>query len=139
MIQSNELRIGNLLQDKISKNFLKVVELNEKDVITYVIDRSKFPLSPGWSLEPIPLTEDILLMCGFKEEKSYNLIKRYSRFEDEYVSFICAEYNEFMKRWIICAGNDNTIHVVALNSFEYLHQLQNLFYSLTEEELLLQP
>ena len=67
-MKSNELRIGNLLRDKFSKTALRVTELTEENIVTYVIDRSKYPSEKGWGLEPIPLTEEILFNFGFEKD-----------------------------------------------------------------------
>ena len=119
MIQPNELRLGNLLRDKVSKTELKIIELAEKDIVTYVIDRSKFPLEKGWSLEPIPLTEEILLKCGLKliTERTKNYMLKGISGEP------CFHFNK-----------NNTVSCYKAN-IKYLHQLQNLYFALTNQEL----
>lgn len=100
MIQSTELRIGNLVNQKGSFLTERVTLelLCRKDVI----------------LEAIPLTEEWLLKLGF---------------------------DNFGKRWmeknlpldIIKANGFYMANVV--NEIKYVHQLQNLYFALTEEEL----
>ncbi len=123
MIQANELRIGNLLRDKVSKTELKVIELTEKGIVTYVIDRSKFPLKSDWGLEPIQLTEEILLKCGFVQcENEFwyqkNIIS---------ISPSVGTYE--------IQGSKLSLSVMRENPIRYLHQLQNLYFALTNEEL----
>ena len=131
MIQVNELRIGNLLRDKVSKTELKVIELTEKDIVTYVIDRSKFPLKSGWGLEPIPLTSEILLKCGFEltDVKTHSDNRPLTKM--------------FYKKTLLVQHHDNGLwsfiimgyNIVRPEMSQFLHQLQNLYFALTNEEL----
>ena len=118
-MKANELRIGNLLQDKISKTLLRVTELTEKNIITYVVDRNMFPLKEGWSLEPVPLTEDILLKCGAIKDNS------------DFGGYIIYFPNGNGMR--IKDNKWSTQHIVV--ELKYLHQLQNLYFALTNTEL----
>lgn len=126
-MQSKDLRIGNLLQDKVSKTLLEVIELNKEDITTYVIDRSKFPLKEGWGLEPIPLTEEWLIKLGFQYYKPLNhhriVIEDrwYSINSKHYFSFVDLAGDE-----TVCMPNTKILNV---------HQLQNLFHALTGQEL----
>jgi hypothetical protein len=121
-MKANEFRIGNLLRDKVSKTELKVIELTEKDFVTYVIDRSKFPLAKGWGIEPIPLTEEWLLRFGFEIKKG--------KFGNEYHLLNFSLYTS--KEQTICFVYDDF-----LKDIYYVHQLQNLYFALTGEELTL--
>ncbi len=73
-MNTNELMIGNLCQDKISGALLKVTGTHENDISFYVIDRNLFPLQPGWQAEPIPLTEEWLLKFGFEKNDNNQFI-----------------------------------------------------------------
>lgn len=119
-IKSSELRIGNLLQDKVSKTVLRVIELNEKDIVTYVIDRDVFPLKIGWGLEPIPITEEILLKCLFD--------KKEGRFGNEYHLGGFVLYTS--EKGNICFVWDEYI-----TDFYFLHEIQNLYKDLMKKEL----
>ncbi|MBO9671946.1 MAG: hypothetical protein J7577_00765 [Sphingobacteriaceae bacterium] len=75
-MKATELRIGNLLRDKLTGAILRVDELNsEGKIVTYVIDRSKYPLPKGWQLDYIPLTEDVFNKCVHGQD-SYETFKR---------------------------------------------------------------
>jgi len=131
-MKANELRIGNYLQDNVTKTTVKVVELSKDCISTYVIDRSKYPLKDGWKLEPIPLTEEWLLRFGFRKKAS---------FSDHTIHIDMTN--------ILCLDNDNnesefsavSIYDVDegvwiyLESIQYVHQLQNLYFVLSREEL----
>jgi hypothetical protein len=119
-MRANELRIGNLLRDKVSKTELKVIELTEKDFVTYVIDRSKFPLAKGWGIEPIPLTEEWLLKFGFEW---YGRITGWTINEHS--------INEKNGCFEFCINKEFPVEL------KYVHQLQNIHFALTGEELTL--
>jgi len=118
-----ELRIGNLLRDKVTKTELRVIKLTEQDIITYVIDRSMFPLLDGWGAEPIPLTEEWKLKFGFEKTEwdnfnSYRLIIG----NNDYAIVLYSDGNCEVGDIITC-------------KIEYVHQLQNLYFALKSEEL----
>jgi hypothetical protein len=118
-----ELRIGNLLRDKVTKTELRVIKLTDQDIVTYVIDRSMFPLQDGWGAEPIPLTEEWKLKFGFEK----------------------TEWDNFNSYRLIIGNNDYTIVLysdgncevgdIITCKIEYVHQLQNLYFALKGEEL----
>jgi hypothetical protein len=116
-----ELRIGNLLIDSLTGSLLKVCDVSETGFITTVIDTSKFPLPDGWKAVPILLTEEWLFRFGFKHE-----IGDYYHKKDHYfgIKFLKGKFT-FPSFW----------HV----EIKYLHQLQNLYFALTQEELCLKP
>jgi len=119
-MEANELRIGNYLQDNVTKTTIKVVELTNECITTYVIDRSKFPLKDGWKLEPIPLTEEWLLKFGFK---TTTVLKMSDGF--------------ILNGNILFKGEDSFRYFGTTTKIKYIHQLQNLYFALTNEELTL--
>lgn len=129
-MKASELRIGNLLQDKVSKTELKVIELTEKDIITYVVDRSMFPLKHGWGLEPIPLTEEWLLKFGFEEDGESFIHGN---------GWLIVDWPTVHYSIDIWRHNENyptTSDWSEIPScIDYVHQLQNLYFALTGEEL----
>jgi hypothetical protein len=120
-MNTNELRIGNLCQDKISGALLKVTGTHENDISFYVIDRNLFPLQPGWQAEPIPLTEEWLLRFGFEKNDNNQFILM-----EGSVDIL---FNKDLNGWT-CDGINFSI-----NMTEHVHQLQNLYFVLTGEEL----
>lgn len=71
----------------------------------------------GW-LKPIPLTEEWLLKFG-AEENILRLI------DDMWIQFEDGE-------WCVCNDNDGFYDVSCI---KHVHQLQNLYFALTGEEL----
>lgn len=121
---NNELRIGNLLQDKISKTPLKVVLVSEDKIDTLVLDRSNYPLENGWSMEPIPLDSSWLERAGFEEKDNSG----YWAIEGQ--DFILHKSPD-IPNFYLCLRSDSGVR--------HVHQLQNLYFSLTGTELAFAP
>lgn len=122
MINVNELRIGNKLEwNKQEFNVCRIFNQNEG------VENENWT-KPCSELHPIPLTEEWLVKMGF--EYSVSTVS-YSIFFDDYngvlrIKPIGTELNVWMKR------NNRTIRLVEV---KYVHQLQNLYFTLTGEEL----
>ena len=114
MIQPQELRIGNYVEYRIQDELderKEWLELSTIDATDLVILESGI----DEDFRPIPLTEEILLKFGFlKDDNFYHLNNIWiSNFYENYFSL---------------DGFDET-------KIEYVHQLQNLYFALTGEEL----
>lgn len=115
-MKSNELRIGNV---------------TNKGVIYLFYDRGvclKYGKSYKFSeLEPMPLTEEILLKCGFEESDGAHCIWIYKGNSKYMIEWIFNEYN-----FRIITDRFNSTYI---RQVKYVHQLQNLYFALTGEEL----
>ena len=131
---ASELRLGNLV--KVGKNALhsdggskEIYEISElkKDVVHF----KGFHAGEFYKdIEPIPLTEEWLLKFGFRYITEYS--ERYDGFA--YVldlGFIIIG-NGVMGGDIIIFNSERKS---TGKTIEYVHQLQNLFFALTGEEL----
>lgn len=109
MIKANELRIGNWV------NFSgdpMIIRLGEQ--LDYYTDY----------YEPIPLTPEILEAAGFDGRKDVRYFKSIG-------DTVLTIYYEDQKFWI----QDFDWFKLDLPSMEYVHQLQNLYFALTGNEL----
>ena len=120
MINPGELRIGNLL--KINDLFVTVNRI-EKDRFWATYKERLFFRSDECS--SIPLTEDVLLKCGFRKLKLEGYDVHFKYTHPKLHSSITAIYN---------ADFSMKLDDVA-RGIKYLHQLQNLFFTLTNVEL----
>ena len=78
--------------------------------------------------EPVLITEEVLLKCGFEIKPNSSLPAfAYSRRLDLQVEFMLGEYS-----FRIEVENRHTTFVRVI---KYLHELQNLYFSITGEEL----
>lgn len=129
MIKANELRIGNLVvkSDQIHSDSPQYGQIT-----TVYVDKANvdyhYPLT--W-YKPIPLTEEWLLKFGFeKYDEIYWFLPNYPSYE------ICP--NEPLQLFLPCETTDESEYYVVKDSnckIQYVHQLQNLYFALTGEEL----
>jgi hypothetical protein len=120
MVKLYELRIGDFfeidLQSPGKRKIKKVEEIGQKQVL----------LEDAWchlnKLIPIPITEEILLECGFKKFQWIT------------------EANVFTQDNFNCILDENGVQVFSsdynnLKPVKHLHELQNLYFELKEKEL----
>ena len=109
MIKANELRIGNWIYSTGLHEYKKVrgVMLTESDETLSIL------------YKPIPLTEDMLVKCGFECFEFDNGQPNQYRFKSR---LIVIRDNVFVDY-----GSDVKIY--------HLHTLQNLIFAITGEEL----
>ena len=115
MIEAKELRIGNY-----AKHFENGIVLTVGRTIAFKTPTNTIRIDVD-DLQPIPLTEEIILDFGYKQN-SFSL-----NFENDTRISIYKKYNCFI------AQIDNTV----IREIKYVHQLQNLYHALTNEELTL--
>ncbi len=125
MIQANELRLGNLVI--VNGETIEVSDINSLG-INNEYGETKYYSS---DLHPIPLSEDILLKCGFEKNEDthiyyYKDLVRIDWFENSPMIRFKAEVEE--------ESNDYYVEFTNLKT-QYLHQLQNQVYFNTNEEL----
>ncbi len=130
-MEISELRIGNLIignyyddDDDIEKETIcKVVTLDSVYMWEYrIYVESDQNIETFSAYEPIPLTEEWLLKFGFTDEEDYLELEIH-----ESLSIIYVGYLALMLDGVIIQIND-------VNS-DKVHQLQNLYFALTGEEL----
>lgn len=125
-MKTNELRLGNWV---MGIGYMRVTELkielgnnfitaSNKDVV-YMDEEDSF--------QPIELTEEVLLKIGFEKfEKMFRM--KLSEFHLDY--FIAVGVLRIYKKLTDCYFDKN-LEIKC----EFLHQLQNAYYCLTNEEL----
>lgn len=125
-MKTSEFRIGNLVQDE-KGIFYFVAGLNGSTDSRLTLAAYNKEVVKGWqdaevNALPIKLTEEILLKCGFE-------IKPYSYTNPHFIK------GGF--------GFDAITFEIKINgqhtNLKYLHQLQNIYFALTGEELIYDP
>lgn len=106
-MKAEELRIGNYILLDGGKHKIR------RDTLINILRGVS-------NLKPIPLTEEILLKCGFKHKGNgfYEILGCFIE--------LCNVGDEFY----YCGFKGKSI-----GNIKHLHQLQNLYYCLTGEEL----
>ena len=112
-MKASELRIGNFVQLNINITQVDVIDYNQ-------IIATEFGLIELNYIKPIALTEEWLLKFGFEKDRNGYFLG--------ILSFSITKNNKFM----ICI-NDSPIQTIC----NYVHQLQNLYFALTGEELII--
>ncbi len=113
-MKANELRIGNWLQ-RLDDSFFQV-DANDFKIIGEIPEKLR-PL-------PIKLTEEWLLKFGFKKREDGD----FDLFDFSEVDIVITNPNN-SNVWK-CDGI-----CFSVGCLEYVHQLQNLYFALTGEEL----
>jgi len=130
-MKAGELRIGNYVHMDMSIDDIEVIRLRIGDLASFAIEARE--------LYPIQLTEEWLLKFGFIE------VKRHTHdFEEVFYgkSIIKDSPNHYEQLVIslplgnIEIGEFNIEESYLMNiDMKYVHQLQNLYFALTNEEL----
>lgn len=148
MIQANELRIGNWIADRGGKQWqIDHWEYPNKvaSIEPYLCELNGHyiyghPLTEELDyLQPIPLTPEILEKCGFEKGVSEWYNKNYFTDCMEYAEEMQLQVNLKSFRCGIFDVDFGGTNAMTANPIKYLHQLQNLYYALTGEELNYQP
>ena len=136
MIQENELRIGNIVTDQFFdsfKNFIIVKSMNNEGINLEIADDGNYPECASYFFEPdylfgnifgIPLTPSILEKCGFEKDNENE------RFQLDTDLGLCI-YGSIELGVAV-----NMDYKIVGNAVKHLHQLQNLYFALTGEELI---
>ena len=125
MIAANELRIGNWV---MYDNRLFQIEAISRSLPCLNTDEFGIGVVDWNNINPIPLTPEILEKCGLKNGNS------------ELDRNVFYSTNKHLAQFSVNISGSFGIYVgvfIALRSvhLEYLHQLQNLYFALTNEEL----
>ena len=156
-MDSKELRIGNLVlsnnplyrKDWLGK-VLSILEIKDESVSVVAIDELPYAFTGGQFLkyiDPLPLTEEILLRCGFSVKKSpildfyhisiswngdYKEISLSIELGNQYV-YLREQNDELpndrLADNVVCIFNGD------IHGKLYLHKLQNIIHALTSTEL----
>lgn len=124
MIQPNEIRIGNLVLCEGKEAQVECVRRGE--IIVGQTGKTVYFLARMTDIKPIPLTEEVLLRCGF-ESSSIDELDPNGIFLFMDLGLITLDQSE-CKTYL-------TDQATGTLRIEFLHQLQNLFFALTGEEL----
>jgi len=147
-MKANELRIGNYFYPDVFKG-------DEYDVITAkdIVELDFDPLDDYY--KPIPLTPEWLERCGFYKQPDVKWFGNGADYQDERTSTTHTDY--ILGRLIVrfvdwvwgYTNHDLSTEILLTDSYypktydgkvdsvkvEHLHQLQNLYFALTGEEL----
>jgi len=138
-MKANELRVTNFVQFK-NLNIVPVIFIGYDSVVLITPNGATMTAKLD-EINPIPITEEWLIKFGFTDYRTlpYKTTKKafYDIKAGVYLDY-SGKYRNTKFR-ILYIPKTNTFRVVspANNSItlRYIHQLQNLYYALTEKEL----
>jgi len=126
-LQANELRIGNYFTSP-NGNIQILSSIWQRDEVEWWGSneaKAHFELS---TRNPIPLTPEILEKCGF-----------HSKYKSVHMQWNIGGFYLHQKSDVdddnISIPEENVFHYDFTYEIKYLHQLQNLYFALTGEEL----
>jgi len=139
-MKANELRIGNLVQ--VGNEIVEVIWFDYDGAVCQTLDNKSQVDMP---IEPIPLTDNWLLKFGFESSVVtyhndgivYSYTKNYlpnDIYTDCYLNFLSTSRDTTLRLW-----NNKKLNEVSFSCpicmCKDVHQLQNLYFALTGEEL----
>ena len=125
-MKGTELRIGNYVNIGLKSSSLRT----DFDAITAsgLMDLQVNKETSSFVYEPIPLTEEFILDLGFETE-----VSDWCHFTLEYDFEYYIDISlSFSKEITVNIRNEEDVFYF---NVEYVHQLQNLYFTLTNEEL----
>lgn len=130
MIKAKELRIGNYIQDYECEPYIFQVEELRKYVGYEIWAFYRKGSAKAKEVDPIPLTEEWLLKFGGKPLSNGYWIS---------VSNLKAElhFEVFKNTDEIVTTIKSSFCDLILDRIKYVHQLQNLYFALTNTELII--
>ena len=111
-MNAKELRLSNLFIESKTNTVISIIGLT-KEIITFSGN-----FKNDWQAKPIPLTEEWLVKFGFYKDKLEVGLYHFNDLE-------------------IFLPNYFTWKTQFIDNIKYVHQLQNLYFALTNEELIL--
>lgn len=132
-MKGNELRIGNFVD--LGSRIAKVIEVNHQACVVVDLEETQDTIEDYERTKGIILTDEWFIKFGFYKDGEY-----WSRdiFDYKY----CFRYRDWAKNWAFYqeytdspdSKDDGKKYPISFD-IEYVHQLQNIWYSLLHEEI----
>lgn len=131
-MKANELRIGNLVD--LGNRIAKVIEIGHLSCVVVDLEETQDTIEDYKRTKPISLTEEFLLKFGFEPiNKHDNAFITYADWTHNY--FLQLDVRKADNKYLILDNSFDDLRAFSMVDIEYVHQLQNLYFALTGEEL----
>lgn len=138
---ANEIRIGNRLLHKVSNKEAIIVEVRSIGLTGINLYGGHYgDADPEFyysELAPVSLSISILEKCGFKEEKDNNFWHCSDTYTFFYVKGMWISRHKQSGEFFLYNVSEDDFYSSNFPQIEHLHRLQNLYYSLTREDLII--
>ena len=119
-MQASELRIGNYVIDD-ENSLVQVYSISKSDTQVSFKTKNNHTIYYSSDIAPIPITKEWIKKTKLNEGNGIHN----SRFS----GLLSTKYHELISSWYLYIGT------IEVSCIEYVHQLQNLYFALTGEEL----
>lgn len=127
-MKSNQFRIGNIVGHKFTDSWKPIDKIQKTSVGTGMVS------IPYEDIRLIPLTEKWLEKLGFKEQSKSEWTKEIISKDHCKQIFMVSDLCTFSADKIYDLPDDPEMYIIQQDC-EYVHQLQNYYYTFTGEEL----
>jgi hypothetical protein len=133
-MKASELRIGNLVD--LGNRIAKVIEIAHLGCVVVDLEETQDTIEDYERIKGIPLTEEWLYKFGFK-----NIDKG----DNDYITYTDSNHDYYLQidvrrkdgKYLILDNSFDDLRAFSMVDIMYVHQLQNLYFALTGEELIL--
>ena len=132
--KTENMVVGGIMPDKISLWLPNKVSSGDREILNGVVIPD-WQHEDGFEINPIPITEKILEKCGFKIDDKQAILKINDWIYIEAVIHSETEVGIAMMDIKEFATGFHPTRSIQYLPILYLHQLQNLYFALTGEEI----
>ena len=130
----NELRIGNLVD--LGNRIAKIIEISNLSCVVVDLEETQDTIEDYERTKPIPLTEEWLYKFGFKDiDKGDHDYNTYTDSNHDY--YLQIDVRKKDGKYSILDNSFDDLRDFSMVDISYVHQLQNLYFALTGEELIM--
>lgn len=135
-LKASDLRIGNFIN--YQGKLIQVEGVVNRTIYHSGRQFDQIGVENYVTFEPIPLTEEWLVRFGFQIDDDLGDQIYYQIPEQKYGYGICFDHDDITFYKFNGNGGEN-VHTLIYDEkhFQYVHQLQNLYYALTQTELII--
>ena len=127
-MKASELRIGNYIKLMFNYEDYETIQVTSDELVDVDKKRADY--------EPLLLTEDWLFKFGFKNT---------DKDDNDYITYTDANHDYYLQidtrrrdgKYTILDNSFDDLRAFSMVDIVYVHQLQNLYFALTGEELIM--